>query len=300
MGAEITTTVLIPASTYDLTDLATARLELNFESPDTSADTFLALAITQASSRVSSYCDRIFQVETISDVILPKVDAYPSHRGGTGTVLQLSRWPVVDIISVTQEAVGGTTVTLIEGTDFEVDRASGQLIRLGESGAVATRWPSDRFTVEYRCGYARSVYRVAGIIPAATAFTITVAHAAAFIADAGVVFATSGTALTPVDGAPAAGEYSVSAGIYTFNAVDASKGVRISYSYAEIPADVVDAVLRLITARYKARGRDPLMRSQGEPNIGQTTWWVGTPGISGSMPEEIAGILDNYRVPSLG
>src|SRR6185437_5374451 len=71
----------------------------------------------------------------------------------------------------------------------------------------------------------------AGTIPASTPWTVTVANSADFVADQGVVFTDTGVPLTPVATGPTTGQYSVSAGIYTFSTADASKKVQISYTY---------------------------------------------------------------------
>ncbi len=134
-----------------------------------------------------------------------------------------------------------------------------------------------------------------------TTFTVTATHSAVFVLDNGVTYA-NGTALVKVDTGPGLGQYSVASGVYTFAAADASAHVLVSYLYASIPADIIDAALRLITGRFKARGRDPMLRSQGDPGIvGTKQFWVGPlPGQNGAIPPEVAGILDIYRTPSVG
>lgn len=71
-------------------------------------------------------------------------------------------------------------------------------------------------------------------IPATTPFTVTVANAAGFAADLGVIVAATGLPMTRVASAPATGQYSVDeeTGIYTFAEADASVAVAISYRYA--------------------------------------------------------------------
>ncbi len=72
----------------------------------------------------------------------------------------------------------------------------------------------------------------AGTVPATGPFTVTVANAATFTDDEGVLYAATGLPLTKVASAPAAGQYSVSVnGVYTFNSADAGKAVLISYTY---------------------------------------------------------------------
>jgi len=66
---------------------------------------------------------------------------------------------------------------------------------------------------------------------ASSPFTATVANAATWQDDYGVVYATTGLPLSKVASSPAAGQYSVAAGVYTFNSGDAGKSVLISYTY---------------------------------------------------------------------
>ena len=69
-------------------------------------------------------------------------------------------------------------------------------------------------------------------IPASTPWTVTVANAATFQTDLGVVYAATGLPFTKVASAPTLGQYSVSAvGVYTFSTSDASAAVQISYTY---------------------------------------------------------------------
>lgn len=68
-------------------------------------------------------------------------------------------------------------------------------------------------------------------VPAAGPFAVTVANAGAFVDDLGVMYQASGLALTRVDTPAGAGQYSVAAGVYSFDAADANAGVLISYTY---------------------------------------------------------------------
>ncbi len=69
-----------------------------------------------------------------------------------------------------------------------------------------------------------------------TSATLTVAHSATFTDDLGVAFAATGSLGRPVDlvlaaSAPTAGQYSVAAGVYTFNAADVGTKF-IDYKYS--------------------------------------------------------------------
>lgn len=70
----------------------------------------------------------------------------------------------------------------------------------------------------------------AGTVPG-TPYQITVANSAQFAEDLGVIDASTGLPFTRVASAPATGQYSVSAGVYTFAAADTTKAVLISYTY---------------------------------------------------------------------
>jgi hypothetical protein len=73
----------------------------------------------------------------------------------------------------------------------------------------------------------------AGSIPGSP-YQITVANSATWTQDLGVVFtsgAKAGLQLTRVASAPATGQYSVAAGVYTFASADTGTGVAISYAY---------------------------------------------------------------------
>lgn len=70
----------------------------------------------------------------------------------------------------------------------------------------------------------------AGTIPG-TPYQVTAANSANWSVDLGVYDTTSKKYLTRVASAPSTGQYSVSAGVYTFAAADTTHLVRISYTY---------------------------------------------------------------------
>ncbi|WP_207000742.1 hypothetical protein [Trinickia mobilis] len=70
----------------------------------------------------------------------------------------------------------------------------------------------------------------AGTIPG-TPYQVTVANSATWTVDLGVRYTLTGIPLTRVAAAPATGQYSVAAGVYTFAAADTGLGVLISYEY---------------------------------------------------------------------
>lgn len=71
----------------------------------------------------------------------------------------------------------------------------------------------------------------AGTVPG-TPYQVTVANSGTFLADLGVIDKATGTLMEKVVSAPATGQYSVAAGVYTFAAADTGKEVLINYQYS--------------------------------------------------------------------
>ncbi|WP_152976997.1 hypothetical protein [Burkholderia pseudomallei] len=82
----------------------------------------------------------------------------------------------------------------------------------------------------------------AGTIPGTGPYTVTVANSAGWVTDLGVKYAATGLPLTRVASAPATGQYSVAAGVYTFAAADTGLGVGISYTYTPTSNTVGETV----------------------------------------------------------
>ena len=199
MPIETVTSIVTPASSYDLVSLGDAKDELRIAATDTQHDAFLTRAIAQVSAAIAGYCNRMFPAETVRDVVYCRLGK---------AQLELSRFPVISVTAATvSDGTGGQT-TLTQNTDYTVDKARGWLIRLG-LGGVPIAWYSAPTTVTYQAGY------------------------------------------------------------------------------TTIPADVQEATLRMVTARFHNRGRDPTLRSQSQPGLGDQTYWVGAvPGMSGPFPED--------------
>lgn len=288
MSATITTAVIQPANSYDLTDLATVKDELGIKTSDTSNDNFLQRGISQKSQAIANFCNRVFAVEGVVDTVTILVEPGDPPATSSNKVIQLSRWPVVVVNSLTED---GTTLT--EGVDFRVDCVKGHVYRLSTDGLLLKSWHASTVVINYVGGYAKKVTQAANV-PAAGPYIVTVTNSAAFVLDGGVKYS-SGTALTAVTGAPAHGQYAVSAGVYTFNATDANAAVNIGYWFQKFPDDVIEAALKLMTMRYKAKSRDPALMSHSEPNIGQDSYWIGGTRNNTFTPE-IDAVLQNYRV----
>lgn len=146
MSIKAITTVVSAASSYDLTTLAVVKDELSIS--DGSKDSVLKRYITSASAAAAQYCNRVFPVETVKDEFLPDRDnRWRSRLTGGVDLLQLTRWPIVNVASVTEN---GTS--LVVDVDFSVDYANGQLIRL-DVNLLPRKWHIFPIAVQYIGGF---------------------------------------------------------------------------------------------------------------------------------------------------
>jgi hypothetical protein len=72
---------------------------------------------------------------------------------------------------------------------------------------------------------------------------------------------------------------------------------QFSGGFADIPDDIDDAIVRMVTRRFSAKGRDPNLKQQNIPGVMEQSWWIATGTESGNMSPDITDVLDNYRTP---
>jgi hypothetical protein len=137
--------------------------------------------------------------------------------------------------------------------------------------------------ITYVAGYQVSEQQ---LIPAAPYQVSLAQPLGAWTVDVAVVNATTGVMFLPVSGAPAAGQYSVSSGIYTFAAADTGATVTISYGY--IPSDLANAAAQWVTELLSYQGR-----------IGQRSKVLGGQEtisyIVGAIPPMVAAMIQPYK-----
>lgn len=137
---QVITTVVTPATSYDLTILEYVLDDLGQDAASNAA--MIGRWITQASKAAANYCNRVFVVETVKDEFW--------LSGRCSPLLQLSRYPVKagTTPTVTED---GTTLTVT--TDFRIDYDSGQLLRM-DGGGLTTHWSACAIVVNYQSGFA--------------------------------------------------------------------------------------------------------------------------------------------------
>jgi hypothetical protein len=100
----------------------------------------------------------------------------------------------------------------------------------------------------------------------ATASSYTVTHAASFDQDLGVNYSVSGLPLQKVSAGPASGQYSVSAGVYTFSASDSGTTVLVNYTNTDTGSGVAK---QSITVANKLIGTTPTFQLDYYTNLNQ-------------------------------
>ncbi len=137
----------------------------------------------------------------------------------------------------------------------------------------------------YNAGYAAE-NETASVPTAPGPYNVTVAAPfGPWASDAGVSYA-GGAALVPAASNPAAGEYAVANGIYSFAAADAGAAVLISYGF--IPAAINNACIEWVAERYRYRTR---IGQSAQTVQGQQTASYSVKDI----PDFIRASLDPYR-----
>jgi hypothetical protein len=261
-----------------LTSLANAKTWAG--APTSSDDALLTLLIGDVSRFILSYLQRptLFQ------------NVFTDVYDGVGNRRQMLRnWPVLSVSSLvigTQTIPALAAPTTGYGCGYVLEPWDG--FPPGRPQALSLRghefWRGDsNVSVTYTAGFV--VQGEAQTVPGSPYAVAVNAPNGNWAVDQGVTYAT-GAALTRVSGSPAVGQYSVAAGVYTFNAGDASAAVLISYSY--IPSDIEQACMEMVAERYKYKNR-----------IGEVSKSLGgqeTASFSQKdMPDFIKTMLQPYR-----
>jgi hypothetical protein len=269
----------------DLAVLADVKTWLSGSSGiGTSDDPLLARLITDVSGAIAAYLGR--------PALTPR--AFVDRLDGDGRArLYLRRYPA---LAVTSLLIDNRAMTAAPAPAAGAAHATGYLLEPWDGLPPGRPQALDLFSAIYRAGRQNVVigysagYAVSGeaaAVPAAPG-PYNVSAAAPFgpwASDSGVTYA-NGAPLTAVAGTPGAGQYNVSAGVYSFAAADAGANVLISYGF--IPAAINNACIEWVAERYRYRTR-----------VGQSAQTVSGQMTSSyslkDMPDFIRASLDPYR-----
>ncbi len=63
----------------------------------------------------------------------------------------------------------------------------------------------------------------------------------------------------------------------------------------DLPAGIEGAAVELVSDFWHAKGRDPSVKSEEEPGVFRTDYWVGAVGESGELPPRVQMKLAPFR-----
>jgi hypothetical protein len=269
------------ASPYDLTTLAAVKQWLTIANANSDAE--LTGLITAVSRAFYAYMAR--------PSLLPRTIT-ERYDGQGQTRMFLKNWPVLAVTAVNQN---GVVVQPSSLPNANSPATFGWLLDPWDGAPPGRNQPLDfiygqwwrgsqNVQVTYQAGYA--VQSEAWTVPAATPYQIApMAPYGPWGSDLGVFYA-DGTALVAVPTAPAEGQYSVAAGLYTFAAADAGAAIAISYGF--IPADIFEAATEQVGERFSYQTRiGQISKSLG----GQETMSYS----QRDMPAWVKSVLAPYR-----
>ena len=269
----------------DLAALADVKAWLSGSSGiGSSDDALLARLVTDVSGAIAAYLGRAS--------LTPR--AYSERLDGNGKArIYLRHYPALQITSLAIDNVAvPAAVTPAAGAPY----GKGYLLEAWDGLPPGRPQALDLFhllfrvgrqnvAVAYTAGYA--VEGESAVVPLAPGpYTVTAAAPfGPWASDSGVTY-NNDTPLIPVAGAPAAGQYNVSGGVYSFAAADAGANLLISYGF--IPAAINNACIEWVAERYRYRTR---IGQSAQTVAGQMTAAYSLK----DMPDFVRASLDPYR-----
>ena len=129
-------TVINAATSFDLVDLGVIRAAMGIV--DNSEDEALSGYLTRASDVIARHCRRVFALETVAEQF-----RFDECRD----TLILSRYPIVEVTSITEGGNGNT----VSPSDYEIEHGMGMIGRLSRDRSAW--WSAGRIVVTYSAGY---------------------------------------------------------------------------------------------------------------------------------------------------
>lgn len=335
MGVSVISSVLVAATSTDLTTLATLKSELNLA--DTSTDAMLSRWITACSAMAMQFTQRVFQNQFYQDQVRGWRGALRNQVPDEVTPLQLAAWPLTATPSTSGTAAPGQPVlSAVAGGTLPATTYYVRATYVTPSGETAA-------SLEAALAVAANnllTVSAPGIdqVGIATGWNVyvgtTPSQETLQASNLGLNVVWSMPSSGLVAGAPlpnavlvientdaASGAQRVLIEGIDFIA-DAEKGqltrlfptdgcpkrwlafpITVQYQagfdgYPTDAEDVEEAVILLVKARWFARNRDPYLRQENIPNVREATYWIAQgSGSNGSLPPDVEDILKNYRVP---
>lgn len=300
----VLTTLLTAPASAALTTLTNVKDELSIKPADVANDSQLTRFIREESAGIARYCNRIFGLATWQDQFRLSRGVWGEGVREANNPLMLSRYPLVGPPVLFTGTTNGTKVVgSVSSTD---GLANGQPI----------------FAADIPAGTTIASFTPVSVLLSAAALESTPSEQ--LTAGMSVVQTDRGNEYNLVYGT----DYEVSSGsmlpgdegsarVYRLNECGNPRtwfGQLITIIYQagyslpgqdcgaaarSLPGDLESACIELVVMRFRKKGRDPTVMERAQPGlVGTERYWVGgAPGQKGPYTPDIAGILDNYRVP---
>ena len=269
------------ASPFDLVSLADLKSWLGITGTDD--DVLLAQLITQISRAIFNVIDR--------PAVLPSVYT-ETYDGGNEVSIMLRQWPVTGVSScVVNGVVIPPSPPLVAGASAQTGYVLIPLMPPRPGQCRGCRCAGFFFTcgiqnvtISYSAGY--QITNESVVIPTTPPYSVSAqAPYGDWASDGGVVYS-NGVSLIAVAGIPAAGQYAVVNGGYSFAQPDAGSTVLLTYGY--VPADLASCCMDWAAERYAYRAR---IGQHSKSLGGQETMAF----IVKDIPDFVASALSPYR-----
>jgi hypothetical protein len=178
---------------------------------------------------------------------------------------------------------GGASAQIGYVLDSSVATPPGAMQRLSLRGFLFTCGVQN-VTIAYGAGY--QITNESGVIPTRPPYCVSArAPYGDWASDRGVVYS-NGVSLTAITGNPAAGQYAVVNGVYSFAQPDAGSTVLLTYGY--VPADLASCCIDWAAERYAYRSR----KGQHSKSLGGEETMAF---IVRDIPDFVVSALSPYR-----
>lgn len=278
----------------DLTTLS--RVKTRAEVASTNNDQEIQDAITAFSQWILDYTGQ---------KSLNAIASYDEVYDGNGNSrLFLRNYPIQTLVGVTVNGVAIPASSGFNSWGAFVDQSRKSICIRGGLGNFSTfPYPSYQalqraapafirglanIGVQYTAGYPQVT--ITNEIDTIASQTIALQNSP-WAADGGVKFYPSLVPLTLVPSAPAAGQYAVSGGLYTFNAADNAAQVAVTYNINQGPYDLEYAVRCVVAINYKRKSwQDQKSKATTSGGSAATTSFMNW-----TWPPEYQQIFDHYQ-----
>lgn len=215
---------------------------------------------------------------------------YCETYSGNGNDTQMLRnWPVLSVQSV---KIDGRPVQPSSGPGcpgYDIGDMGNSIILRGgglfgrggfgrNAGGMRFIRGNQNVQIAYTAGFAEQI--IPGELQTVAAGPYTITPYQMWLYDCGVKYFSTGQPLSPVQIAPAQGQYYLNNGVYLFNAADAGAQMLLNYAAAGTPPDIELAVRKMVFLTYKRRDWEGL-KSIAKPESGTTSYqtWEVDPSV---------------------